>query len=81
VRQTSNLRVALPEEELQALWEDANVAVGRLLAGLLGRRGWDDDVQALHGAVYDEICGNGFDANLYNALTISLCNAVARAEA
>ena len=32
---TRNLNVALPEEELQELLEEANIAIGRLMAGLV----------------------------------------------
>jgi hypothetical protein len=40
-----SLTVALPERELHHLWEDAND--GRLMAGMVGRREWDDEVMAL----------------------------------
>jgi hypothetical protein len=33
-----NLTIALPEEELAELWDGANIAIGRLMAGLVGRR-------------------------------------------
>jgi hypothetical protein len=42
------------------------------MAGLVGRRDWDDDVMALYKTLYDEICGNGFEVNLYNAATMPL---------
>jgi hypothetical protein len=68
-----NLTVALPEKELHHLWEDANDVVGRLIAGMVGRREWDDDVMALFETVYNDLCSNGFDANLYNTFTVPLC--------
>lgn len=72
VKKVRNLEVALPDEQLSRLWEEANYAIGRLMAGVVGRREWDDDVHELYGVVYDEICGNGFEANLYNAATTPL---------
>jgi hypothetical protein len=72
VKKVRNLEVALPDEQLSRLWEEANYAIGRLMAGVVGRREWDDDVNELCGVVYDEICGNGFEANLYNAATMPL---------
>jgi hypothetical protein len=65
---TTNLATAFLQEELDELWDAANIAIGRLMAGLVGRREWDDDVMELHNALYDDICDNGFTPNLYNAV-------------
>jgi hypothetical protein len=64
--------VALPDEELRELWNEANQALGQLMAGLVGRRAWDDDVQELCEAVYDAIPNEAFLLNLYNAITMPL---------
>jgi hypothetical protein len=72
VKEIRNLDLVLPEEELNELSEEANVAIGRLMAGFVGRRDWDDDVMTLYSTPYDEICGNGFEVNLYNAATMPL---------
>jgi hypothetical protein len=72
VKKARNLEAPLPDKDISGLWEEANDSVGKLLAGLLGRHRWDDDVHALHEELYDELCSNGFEVNLYNALTIPL---------
>ena len=72
MKKACNLEPPLADKHISALWDEANDAVGRLMAGMLGRHGWDDDVHALHEALYDELCSNGLEVNLYNALTIPL---------